>query len=396
MIVKETVGLPGSLSRMLVDEPARIADAKRQGKKVVGYIGPYVPEELIIAAGLIPINLVFGGDEAAAAAGEPFLKHSSCPFARASLGYKKAGDNPYFNAIDAIVISPACDSMRRAAEYWQEYLGVPAILLTTPQTHDRLRTKPQANDFFKNELLLLKKKLEEIAGKAIKEKDLAQAILLCNGIREHLWALYERPIDGRSPIHWRDVFNISNAGCLIDRAVFHNELVKITAELGLTPPDSIPHDERARLMVCGSTIGIGDDKLLNIVHAAGGNIVADSTCSGSMFARKKVKMPGVMGDPIDLLAERYLYNFPCPFMTDLQIRINNVIKVARDYQVHGLIYYTLKYCDTWRADFKFIQDALYKELSVPSLLIESDYRKEDSDFLQRQVEEFIKKIEGQT
>ena len=387
--------LLSSLQRKLDDEPSRIAEDKKRGKKIVGYFGPYVPEELILAAGMHPLHLTFGGESEPALAGASFLKSNSCAFARSCLGYRQLGKNPYFNAVDAVCVARTCDSMKWVQEYWAKYLGVPAIALGVPQTHDRLRTKPQAIDYFKNELLLLKKKLEEIAGRDIKDKDIDQAITLCNDIRENLWALYEYPLDGRSPIEWRDVLRIANAGFLMDRHDFRTELVKISTGLHQKRLEDIPHDKRARLMICGSTLGIGDDKLLNIVQQAGGNIVADDNCSGSMFARKKVRVPGVMGDSVDVLAERYLYNFPCPFMTDLQIRINNVVKVARDYQVHGLIFYALKYCDNWRADFKYFQDELYKELSVPTLLIETDYSWEDSSTIKDKVEAFIKRIEGQ-
>ena len=147
-------------------------------------------------------------------------------------------------------------------------------------------------------------------------------------------------------------------------------------------------------MICGSIIGIGDNKVPDIVTQAGGNIVADSVCTGAMFSRKRVSTFGFIGNPMEALAERYLYNFPCPFMTARQARINNIVKVARDYQVHGLIYYNLKYCDDWRADFISVKDALYKELSVPTLLIETEYSPDDTGTIRTNVEAFIKMIEG--
>ena len=64
--------------------------------------------------------------------------------------------------------------------------------------------------------------------------------------------------------------------------------------------------------------------------------------------------------------------------------------------MHGLIYYNLKYCDTWRAEFKFIKDALYKELSVPTLLIETEYSPDDAGMIRANVESFIGMIGGRT
>jgi benzoyl-CoA reductase/2-hydroxyglutaryl-CoA dehydratase subunit BcrC/BadD/HgdB len=81
-------------------------------------------------------------------------------------------------------------------------------------------------------------------------------------------------------------------------------------------------------------------------------------------------------------------------MTDLPKKLNRIVKIARDYRVHGLIYYNLKYCDTWRAEFKSIKDTLYRELSVPTLLIETDYSPSDVGTIRTEIEAFIKKIGG--
>jgi benzoyl-CoA reductase/2-hydroxyglutaryl-CoA dehydratase subunit BcrC/BadD/HgdB len=101
-----------------------------------------------------------------------------------------------------------------------------------------------------------------------------------------------------------------------------------------------------------------------------------------------------MEKPIDALAKRYLYNIPCPFMTDRSRRLNRIVKIAKDYKVHGLIYYNLKFNETWRSEFKSIKDILYRNLSIPTLLIETDYSPLDTDIIRDKVEAFIKLIGG--
>ncbi|UCG54018.1 MAG: 2-hydroxyacyl-CoA dehydratase [Dehalococcoidia bacterium] len=381
-----------SLSTRLGQEPTRIAEAKKEGKKVVGYFCPHVPEELILAAGMLPVRLTFGGELEAVTAGEDFLKSYSCPFARSCLGHKKLSDNFYYTAVDAICVAYTCDSMRRIQEYWEKYFGIPTFSLGVPQTHDRFRSKPHAIEYFKNELKLLRQKLAEFSGTTVTDQDLRKAIALCNKIRERLWLLFEYPQNRQTPIEWRDVLSITHAGFLLERADFIVEIDQIIKELKKIKQGDLPQDTRPRIMIAGSIIGIGDQKLLDIIKQAGANIVADSTCTGSMFSRKRVSLPGIIGSPIDGLAERYLYNIPCPFMTDLPKRLNRMIRIARDYAVQGLIYYNLKYCDIWRAEFKFIKDALYKELSVPSLLIETDYSPTDIGTIRTKVEAFLEMI----
>jgi benzoyl-CoA reductase/2-hydroxyglutaryl-CoA dehydratase subunit BcrC/BadD/HgdB len=383
-------GLLSSLKRRLEEEPQRIAEARKRGRKVVGYFCPYGTEELILAADMLPVRLAFGGELETASAGEDFLKPYSCPYDLSILGYRKLSTNFYYSAVDAVCVAYTYDSMRRIQEYWEKYFHLPAFPLGLPQTHDSFRTKPQAIEYFKNELELLRRRLGEFGGKEIKDKEIRKAIALCNQIREKLLALYEYSMDGRSPIEWRQVLQITQAGFLMDRGDFLKELEKIDDDLQRKRSEDIPYDKRSRLMIAGSIIGIGDDKVLDIIRQAGGNIVADLVCTGSMLLRKNV----TMGNPIDALAERYLYNVPCPFMTDLPKKLNRIVKIARDYRVHGLIYYNLKYCDTWRAEFKSIKDTLYRELSVPTLLIETDYSPSDVGTIRTEIEAFIKKIGG--
>ena len=387
-------GLLSSLKRRLEEEPQRIAEAKKRGKKVAGYFCPYGTEELILAAGMLPVRLAFGGELEPVSAGEEFLKPYSCPYARSCLGYKKLSANLYYSAVDAVCVAYTYDSMRRIQEYWEKYFHLPAFPLGMPQTHDSFRTKPQAIEYFKNELELLRRRLGEFSGKKIKDKEIRRAITLCNKIREKLLVLYKYPMDGRSPIEWRQVLQITQAGFLMDRGDFLKELEKIVDDLQRNRSEDIPYDKRPRLMIAGSLIVIGDDKVLDIIRQAGGNIVADNVCTGSMFLRKKVPAFSIVEKPIDALAERYLYNVPCPFMTDIQRRLNRIVKIAKDYRVHGLIYYNLKYNETWRSEFKSIKDTLYRELTIPTLLIETDYSPSDIGTIRTKVEAFIKMIGG--
>ncbi len=398
MAEKNKNGLLNSINKRLEEEPARIAEAKKRGTKVVGYFCPHVPEELIIAAGMLPVRLAFGGELEPAQAGEQFLKSYSCPYARSCLGYKIEKTNFYYNAVDAICVAYTCDCMRRIQEYWEKYFGIPTFALGVPRTHDRFRSRPQAIAYFRNELELLRRRLGEFSGKEIKNSQIRRAIALCNSIRENLKTLFEYPRDYSSPIEWYDVLQIAHTGFLMNRSDYLKELIKIENELRKRSSQVKSRDVRPRLMICGSILAIGDNKVLDIVKQAGGNIVADGVCTGSLLSRKNVTVYGIRGDPIDALAERYLYNIPCPFMTDTEKRINRITKIAIDYKVSALIYYNLKNCETWRAEFEFMKEALQNperpELWKPMLLIESEYSPADVGTIRTKVEAFIEMIGG--
>jgi benzoyl-CoA reductase/2-hydroxyglutaryl-CoA dehydratase subunit BcrC/BadD/HgdB len=387
------------LAELLRDRPASIMKAKEKGAKVVGYFCPYVPVELIHAAGMIPLRLVFGGDVEAAEAGEQFLGSYSCPYVRACLGYRALGKDPYYAAVDALCVASTCDGMKRIQDYWQYYFKVPVFSLGVPRTYDRFRLRPYALDYFEKELALLKKRLEKLSGRVVTDRQLRDSIKLYNSIRLLMRELYDSPSSGSPGISWSDVFQISQTGLLLDPSEFLEELKgihkvsqpsRVLATRGERRAGSEGEDE-PRLILYGSLISLGDRKVIDIIEQAGGDIVADAICTGSKFWRKDVS---TSDRPISALAERYLTNVSCPYMMDMGMRVSYVTKVVRENQADGLIYYNLRYCEGFRGELRSFEDALKKEMKIPVLLIETEYSPSDVGTIRTKVEAFLEMIRG--
>jgi len=387
-------GLLDSINNGLKEEPQKIAEARKKGQKVVGYFCPQVPEELILAAGMLPLRLAFGGKAEAASAGEHYLGPGRCPLTSSMLGYGALSSNHYFDAVDAVCIAYTSEGMPMVQANWEKYFKVPVFPLGVLRTVDRMRTRPQATEYFRKELELLRKRLGEFSGKRVTDGDIRRATALANLIREELRSLYEYPRSDRSPIEWRQALQIAQAGFLMERNRFLEELVKINGELRQRKSEDLPLDQRSRLMVVGDQIGIGDTKLMDAIKRAGGNIVTDCLCTGSMLLRKRVPVFGLVEHPVDTLVERYLYNVPCPSMTDLPRRLDYMLKTAREFKVHGAILYSLEHCGAARSEYKAIKDTLYRELLIPTLLIETDYSMLDADDIRTEVEAFIDILGG--
>jgi len=395
-VAKPVLSFSGKLQHLsdrLAQEPSLLAEAKRKGQKVIGYFCPYVPEELILAAGMLPVRLAFGGELGPAAAGEEYLKPYSCPCSRSCIGYQVTGDNEYYNLVDAVCIAQTCENIKHVQEYTEKRFEKPVFRLGLPHTHDSLRSRPQALEYFKGELKLLRKRLRDFAGRHINDRSIHQAINLCNTIRAKLQFLFEYPQKTNTLLDWYDSFCITQAGFLINRRDFLTELNVIEREILTQKPTAEPSN-KVRIMVIGSILGIGDHKIIDLISDSGGKIVADSVCTGLATSRKNVTVFGIMGDPIDALAERYLYNVPCPCMTDLDRRLKRTVMLIQDYAVSGVIYYSLKYCDTWRSEFPLIKDYVHKELKTPMLLVESDYSPSDVGTIRTKIEAFIEMIRG--
>ena len=89
---------------------------KESGKRIIGYTCSYVPEEVFHAAGMLPFRL--GGMSATAhdisdAYFGPFI----CSLPKS---IQQAAGEGIFKFLDGIIMTPACDSMRRMDECWRK------------------------------------------------------------------------------------------------------------------------------------------------------------------------------------------------------------------------------------------------------------------------------------
>jgi benzoyl-CoA reductase/2-hydroxyglutaryl-CoA dehydratase subunit BcrC/BadD/HgdB len=346
--------LLGSIRSRLSQEKERLAVARGKGLKLVGYFCPYFPEELVLSTGMLPVRLEVGGGE--------------------------------YPALDGVCLTCKCAGMEEP----EERFDVPVFKLNLPQA-DRYRVDHNARRVLEKEFKGLRKSLATLSGKLLTYFDDIRAIALCNQIREKLRRLYEYPAGDHSPLEWRQVFEITRAGGMMDRRAFLEELVKIEKILGSRQASGVTVDSRVRLMITGNSMR-GIERLSEIINEAGGNIVADYACPAGMLLRKKVPIFGIAERPLESLGERYLYNAPCVCRGDTRARLDRMIRLARHYRVHGLLYFNPENIDALRDDYRLIDNAFYKELSVPAFLVNGEDLEAENTRVK--IKEFIDVIGG--
>ena len=80
----------------------RIKEEKNSGKKVLGYLCTYVPEEMIDASGIISYRIFKGGESPPVTSANAYFQRNMCPFPRACLGYAMNGK---YDFLDGVVSS---------------------------------------------------------------------------------------------------------------------------------------------------------------------------------------------------------------------------------------------------------------------------------------------------
>ena len=121
-------------------------------------------------------------------------------------------------------------------------------------------------------------------------------------------------------------------------------------------------------------------------------IVAEEVCEGVRFYWQNVKSNG---DLVGALARRYLMErLPCAFMREsARKRLDFITGLARDFNVAGIIWYQLLYCDTYDIEsFYFAREM--EKIGLPMLKLESDYEILDRGSLGTRIETFIETLKG--
>ncbi|SNQ61013.1 2-hydroxyglutaryl-CoA dehydratase subunit beta homolog (fragment) [Candidatus Methanoperedens nitroreducens] len=100
--------------------PREVFERKKNGDKVIGAFCAYFPEEIVHAAGAVPLILCGGADFPVADA-EKILPRNTCPLIKSSFGFRTSRTCPYFLSADLLVGETTCGGKKKMYELLNEY-----------------------------------------------------------------------------------------------------------------------------------------------------------------------------------------------------------------------------------------------------------------------------------
>lgn len=360
-------------------------DLRAAGGKVVGTFCLYVPEEIVLASGSACVGICGGADWGADAA-EQVLPRNLCPLIKSFMGFKLTKVCPYFESSDMIVGETTCDGKKKTYEVLGEYTNV--YVMHTPQTKDE-----SSRRLWLEEVEKFKEKMEELTGNKIDAEDLAKGTAMVNAKRAALRRLNETRKADPVPISGKDALLIQQVAFYDDPARFTEMVNKIGDELEKRVADGVGAIEAGapRILVSGCPMAIPNWKLHHIVESAGAAIVSEEACIGQRYFRDMVSEDAVdENEKLKAVADRYM-KLDCACFTPNRERIDNILKLVKDYNVDGVIHYSLQFCDPFTVEYNSVEKAL-KDAGVPVLKIETDYSMEDAGQLSTRVEAFMETI----
>jgi len=81
----------------------------------------------------------------------------------------------------------------------------------------------------------------------------------------------------------------------------------------------------------------------------------------------------------------------CACFTPNQERLQNIVAMAQDLQVKGVIHFALNFCQPYAIEAFKVGRAL-EEAGIPMLSLETDYSMEDVEQLKTRVEAFLEML----
>jgi benzoyl-CoA reductase subunit C len=105
-------------------------------------------------------------------------------------------------------------------------------------------------------------------------------------------------------------------------------------------------------------------------ESVGCTVVIEEHCTTTRYFWEEVKES--TEDPLQAIAERYVYRTPCPSKDwPYRGRLDVILDFAKEYNVDGAIVIQQKFCDPHECDIPFVRKHLEKN-GIPTYFLEFD------------------------
>ncbi|MHB8263192.1 MAG: 2-hydroxyacyl-CoA dehydratase [Acidimicrobiales bacterium] len=346
------------------------------GGKVVGHFQVYFPEEIVAAAGMLPL-LIRGGAFETSEAGAHFGGYL-CSIVKTSLELslnKKI-------VLDMFVSHPICDSARNLAAVYGRNFDYPCEILYLPQNANSAHALP----YLRGEYDRLRRVVEDVAGRRISDDDMRAAIAIFNENRRLLREMYTI----RRTTPWLlavdEAYALMAVGGMVPREE-HNELLRYA--LDLVGKRNLQPQDRMRLVLEG---GFCEQPPLDLLNAIGQSsyVVDDDLLIGLRWITEDVLTEG---DPLGNLANAYLeHSSYSPVQHDLRKPKEKMfLERIRSSGAEAAIITAAKMCEPGLDEQVAYIKALDEE-GVPYFVSEFEESMTSFDSLQIQLETFIENL----
>lgn len=347
---------------------------KKTGGKVVGTLCCNAPEEIIHAAGILPVRLL--GEHQPTTEADLHLPTNLCPYCKSWFDQLLKGEYDY---LDGLVIPNVCNIIKASYGFSKYLLKIPYVhFIDIPQ-----RISSGGVEFFTKNLDEFKKSLEDFTGKIISDKALSRSIGVYNENRTLLERLYSLRKKSPSTIKGSQAQSVVIASMLMPKEK-HNELLStLIKELEKTTKAS---KNGVNLFISASVLD--DTEFLELVEECGGNIIADDMPMGSRYFYGLVD---TKGEPLHALAERYLTKIACPRKMLPADRLEFSLSRMEGTKISGTLIHAMRACDPHLYEYPLLRQEM-EHRGLPVLFFRGEETATEREQQKADIEAFIEML----
>ncbi len=375
--------------RACCEEPyARAVELKAtRHTKIIGCLPMYFPEEIIHAAGALPVTL-FGSDEPITL-GDGHMMTNACDQVRSSFDSLLKGK---YDFLDGIATIQVCDQVRFFLEVWQ---------LDRPLEFFHQMWRPHKLDctnqiFLRSEIQRLISSLEAYLGTRINAEALQASIHLYNQSRAMLRRLNDLRKERPGIIKAADMVRVVAAAMFIPREEYNPLLGNLLAQLEASAP-MMSHNQR--IITVGHPCGITETELLDLIEEQGLSVVGDDFYAGARYFSRDV---AENIDPAEAFTDYYVNAIPC---TTIHYPANwikpgqscspyadYVIHMMEASQANGIVVIKEMYCDPYDMEFVMMRKRFAEE-NIPYVTIVTEHGPGPVEAIRTRVQAFAETLQ---
>ncbi len=344
----------------------QLAEYKAQGKKVVGVLPYYAPEELVYAAGIVPMG-IWGSNTKTISRAKEYCATFYCTIAQLALEMLLDGT---MDGLDGIITPTICDTLRPMSQNFRVAMGdkMSVIFLAHPQN----RFEEFGLQFTVDQYNHVKKELEKIAGREITNDDIQNAIKVYNesrAARRKFVKLASEHCDVITPTKRSAVLK---AFYFMLKDEYIAKLNELNAEL-----EKLPVCDWQGTKVVTSGIICDNPALLAAFEENNIAIAADDVAHESRSFRTDVPENA---DPMLALAQQFANIDYEVLLYDPKSSENRrgefVANLVKESGAQGLVLFMQQFCDPEEMEYPYLKKAL-QAADVPHIKLGIDQQMRD-------------------
>ena len=344
----------------------QLANFKAQGKKVIGVLPYYAPEELVYAAGMVPMGM-WGSNNKTISRAKEYCATFYCTIAQLALEMLLDGT---MDQLDGIITPTICDTLRPMSQNFRVAMKdkLPCIFLAHPQN----RFAPWGLQFCIDQYTNVRNELNKIAGHEMTDEDIRAAIVLYNKARAARREFVKLANDHCDVITATKRSAVLKAAWFMTKAEYTEKLVALNAEL-----KALPVCQWKGVKVVTSGIICDNPELLKIFDDNNIAIAADDVAHETRAFRVDASEEG---DPMMALAQQFADQDYEVLLYDPQSSKNRrgefVANMVKESGAQGLILFMQQFCDPEEMEYPYLKKAL-DEAGIPHIKLGVDQQMRD-------------------